>query len=183
MSARQRYRQQREPILNVTFDAFFLIAGSSLATTRAEPAVRYSTHIPLPAPLSIPDRAGRDVLLAGLLSTSEQQWHIHLATLLCAAIVEGRSKPALDLLRQWAEIVVRQQGDEAEMVYTVFVKFMAYLGHMVREWCQDLDNHALNRSLAPEVYENKLTSWRGTDPEQKHCIAILVQDVIRLLHR
>ena len=176
----QQYRQQREMVLNVTFDAFFLIAASSLAAKRDDPSIIYETSASLPAHPIVPDRDGKDILLVGLLSDAELAWHLDLSTLLCAAMIEKKHKAAFDLLRQWAEIVLGQQGDETEALYATFVNFMVSLDQRLHKWCRDLESRGMTRRSV-ETYRNELIKWKNKEQSNQYPIAVLGQDILRLL--
>jgi hypothetical protein len=178
----QRYRQQREMVLNVTFDAFFLIAASSLAARGDDLSISYNAAGSLPEHPALPDRSGRDILLAGLLTRDEPCWYLDLSTLLCAAIIEKKNKAAFDLLRQWAETVLGQQGDETKTLYAVFVNFIVNLGRKLHEWCNDLEGRGLTRRSL-ETYRDRLIKWKNEGPTHQHPVSELAQDVLLLVDR
>ena len=177
----QYYRQQREMILNVTFDAFFLIAGSSLSVALDTISPNYSATLPLPVSPILPDRTGKDTLLAGLLSTYETAWNSQLTVLLCAAIVEGKNKPAFELLRQWAEVVLKLQGHEAQELYITFVQFMVSLDNLIVAWCRDLEDRGMTRQLPVKMYREMLSRWMKENQAQRTALHKLAQDVLFLI--
>jgi hypothetical protein len=175
-----QYKQQREQILDTTFETFFVIAASSLSAFSPTPTKSYSSSEALPTEPPMPDRNGRDILLTGLLTVSENQWRNNLTSLLCAAIIEGKSKPAFDLLLQWASIVLSQAQGKEETLYTNFITFMVNLGKTLHLWCNDLAQQGFNRSLALQAYENKLIAWRQEGYQQQNGIGTLAQYVLQL---
>jgi hypothetical protein len=177
----QQYRQQREMILNITFDAFFLISASSLAARRNDPSIHYDTNAVLPQQPSVPDHNGRDILLLGLLSQAELHWYLDLSMLLCAAIIEKKNKAAFDLLRQWAEIVLYQPGDETATLYAAFVNFMVNLDQRLHEWCRDLADQGMIRKSV-ETYRDKLTKWLNEEYSSQRSISTLAHDVLLLVN-
>jgi hypothetical protein len=178
----QWYRQQREIVLSITFDAFFLIAASSLAARRDDLSISYNVAVQLPERPFMPAHDGRDTLLAGLLSRNELRWSPDLSILLCSAIIEKRNKAAFDLLRQWAEIVTAQSGEEASTLYAAFVNFMVNLDLRLGEWCRDLQGRGMVRR-AVEAYREKLIVWRDEGRLRQPPIGALAQDVLLLVAR
>jgi len=177
----QYYRQRRELILNVTFDTFFLIASSSLSVAQDVMLAEYSATLPLPASPPLPDHEGRDVLLAGLLSAGETVWGNQLTVLLCAAIVEGKNKPAFELLQQWATMVLVWQGGEAQALYINFVRFMATLAKLLEIWCRDLESRGMTRQLPIKMYREMLSRWMKESHSQSIALGRLAQDVLFLI--
>jgi hypothetical protein len=175
----QRYRQQREIVLNVTFDAFFLIAASSFAPKNTASS-HYSTTEFSPEHPTLLDSSGRDILLAGILMCSEPQWHLSVSMLLCSAILEKRSKSAFDLLHQWAEIISDQSSDTAGTLRAAFVRFMVNLAQKLCEWCHDLETRGLTRR-AVETYKEKLALWKNEEVTSQKAIRMLAQEILLLI--
>jgi hypothetical protein len=179
---RQKYRRQREVRLNATFEAFFLIAAAALPEIRDNHTASYSLTEPLPPHPAIPDPDGRDVLLAGLLSAVDVRES--LTTLLCAAIVEKKSRPAFGLLRFWAEAVLELRGTqdrEAEEIYLSFRQFIVNLGITVARWCLDLEQQGFRSPQAVDVYKNRLEQWCIEGRYLSAPIASLAQEVLNQL--
>ena len=178
---RQEYRRRREVYLNVTLEAFFRVAAESLTDVQKIQNIRYSLDEPLPPQPAIPDPVGRDVLLAFLLSRSEARCQKYIMTLLCAAIVERKSKHAFGLLRYWAEIVLRihsTQDKDAEETYVTFLQFIVYLGRTVDEWCHDLQKQGLHPLPAVETFKNRLKRWCIEGSFYSHPIGSFAQEVL-----
>jgi nucleoside phosphorylase len=184
LKKRQEYRRKREVYLNATLVAFFRIAAASLTEIQDSQNVKYSLSEPLPPQPAIPDPAGRDVLLAFLLSGSEVKCQEDIITLLCAAIIEKNSKHAFDLLRYWAEIVLRMHGTkdkDAELTYVTFLQFIVYLGRTVDEWYRDLQKQNLLPPPAVETFKNRLKQWCIEGDFYSHPIGTLAKEVLRQL--
>ncbi|QBD77889.1 hypothetical protein EPA93_18575 [Ktedonosporobacter rubrisoli] len=178
----QWYRQQREVALSITFDAFFLIAASSLSAKRADLTVSYNVAQSLPDHPPIPAHDGRDMLLSGLLSRNELHWYLDISILLCAAIIEKRNKAAFDLLRQWAEIVTTQPENDLTTLYAAFANFMVNLDQRLVEWCRDLQGRGMIRRSV-ETYREKLIMWRDEGKLCQHPIGELMQGALLLITR
>ncbi len=179
---RQQYRRQREVRLNATLEAFFLIAAASLTELRDNNTVSYSLTEPFPPYPAIPDPYGRDMLLMGLLSASDVRGNI--TTLLCAGIVEKKSKPAFEFLRHWADIVLkmrRGQEGEAEEIYLSFRQFIVNLGKTVNEWCLDLEKQGFRSPQAIDVYKNRLEQWCIKGRYRSDPIGSLAQEALNQL--
>ena len=184
LKKRQDYRRKREVYLNVTLDAFFRVAAEALADVQKIQNIHYSLSEPLPSQPAVPDPAGRDVLLAFLLSGSEVKCQEYIIALFCAAIIERNSKHAFDLLRYWAEIVLRMHGTkdkDAEVTYVTFLQFIVYLGRTVDEWCRDLQKQDLLPPPAVEAFKNRLKQWCIEGEFYSHPIGTLAQEVLRQL--
>lgn len=181
---RQEYRRQREAYLEAILEAFFLVAAASLTEMRDSQNIHYSLSEPLPPQPAIPDPAGRDVLLAFLLIGSEVRCREYIMTLLCAAIVERKSKHAFGLLRRWAEIVLTMRGTQdkdAEETYVAFLQFIVYLGRTVDEWCYDLQKQGLLPPPAVETFKNRLKQWCIEGSFYSHPIGSFAQEVLNQL--
>ena len=180
---RQQYRRQREVRLNATLEAFFLVAAASLTGVRDNDTASYSLTEPLSQHPAIPDAYGRDVLLVGLLSASDVRENIK--TLLCAAIVEKKSKPAFGLLQHWADVMLELRGTQdrkAEEIYRSFQQFIVYLGKTVDMWCLDLEKQGLRSPQAFDVYKNRLGQWSIEGRYHSDPIASLAQEVLNQLN-
>ncbi len=181
---RHEYRRKRAVYLEVTLEAFFLIAAASSTDVQKIQDVQYSLSEPLPTQPSLPDDAGRDVLLAFLLSRSEVRCQEYITTLLCAAIVEQKSRDAFGLLRYWAEIVLQIREShvtDAEEMYSIFLQFIVHLGRTVEKWCFDLEQQKLLPPPAYETFKKRLKQWRTEGAFYSHPIGSLAQKVLEQL--
>ena len=179
---RQRYRRQREVRLNATLETFFLVAASSLTEVQDSHVASYRLTGLLPQHPVIPDPQRRDVLLAGLLLANDVRENI--TTLLCAAIVEKKSKPAFELLRHWAEVVLKMraaQDTAAEEIYASFRQFIVNLGKTVDKWCLDLENLGLRSPQAIDTFKNRLKQWCIEGHYRSDPIGSLAQEVLNQL--
>ncbi len=179
----RQYSKHREMVLTIVFDAFSLIAASSLTTKRDMVfPIQYSVKELLSECPLILDSSGKDVLLAGLLAHNEPQWHSSLLAIFCSMLIEKRYKVIFDLLRQWAETVIGQQGDEAHILYETFVDFMIALGRHLSIWCHDLQAQGIARA-GLQAYKDKLIQWRNEHNTQPLSIHVLAQDVLLELEK
>ena len=181
---RHEYRRQRAVYLDVTLEAFFLIAVASSTDVQKVRDVQYSFSEPLPSQPVIPDPDGRDVLLAFLLSRSEVRCQEYITTLLCAAIVERKSRDAFGLLRYWAEIVLQRSeslGTDAAEMYRIYLQFIVYLGRTVEKWCFDLEQQKLLPPPAFETFKNRLKQWCTEGAFYSHPIGSLAREALEQL--
>lgn len=181
---RHEYRHQREVYLKVTLEAFFLVAAASFTDVQKVKDVQYSLYEELPSQPAIPDPLGRDMLLAFILSKNEVMYQEYITTLLCAAIVERKSREAFGLLRYWAEIVLRireLRGSDAEEMYETFLKFIVNLGRKVKRWCDDLEKQKLLSPPAFETFKKRLTQWSTDGSFYAHPIGLLAWQVFERL--
>src|SRR5579863_6478709 len=89
---REAYDSRRKLNLGATLDIFFFTALSSWGSVQEKTDTHYSLTDSLSEPLELPDKQGRDILLAGILSTKEARWRSNLLVLLCAAIFAERER-------------------------------------------------------------------------------------------
>ncbi len=179
---RQQYRRQREVRLNATLEAFFLVAATSLTALRDSHGASYGLIEPLPPHPAIPDPYGRDVLLAGLLSESAVRENI--TSLLCAAIVEKKSRPAFGLLRHWADVVLEVRGTQdaaAEEICLSFRQFVVNLGKTVDKWCLDLEKQGFRSPQAIDAFKNRLEQWCIEGRYRSDPIGSLAQEALNQL--
>lgn len=180
---RQKYRRQREVHLNAILEAFFLIAATSLTELGDYHTTSYSLTEPFPTNPAIPDPYGRDVLLLGLFTASDVRENI--TALLCAAIVEKKSKPVFEFLRHWADIVLktrRGQEGKAEEIYVSFRQFIVNLGKTVDEWCLDLEKLGLRSPQAFDVFKNRLEQWYIESRFHSFPTSALAQEILNQLN-
>ncbi len=176
---RQQYRRHREVSLNATLEAFFLIAAASLARLPDKHTTSYSLTEPFPTNPAIPDSRGRDVLLAGIFSAGDVRENITI--LLCAAIVEQKSRLAFGLLRYWAEVVLEVTGTqdkELSEIYLSFQQFMVSLGKSVDKWCLDLEKQGFRSPQAIDAFKNRLERWKIEPSYRSNPIDSLAQEVL-----
>src|SRR5260370_24760927 len=149
------------------FDAFFFIAAASLTATQGNIPASYSPTEELPPYPAVPDENGRDVLLSGILAKEEIKWRGYVGTILCAVILEGKDKPPFDLMRQWAEIVLKQQGSEDLELRAAYLQFMVELGKDVNRWCNQIQNSGYRPLPAFDAYKRRLRLWQS-DSRLRH---------------
>jgi hypothetical protein len=165
-------------------EAFFRVARESLTDLQKIRNIQYSLSEPLSPQPIIPDPAGRDVLLAILLSASEVRCQGYITKLLCAAILERESKLAFSLLRYWAEIILQMRVSkvsDAEEMYVIFRQFIVYLGRTVEKWCYDLKQQKLLSPPAFDIFKKKLNQWCTEGTFYTHPIGSLAQEVLQQL--
>ena len=180
----RKYHQYREVHLKATLEAFFLVWGASYLGKRVKPPASYSLTEPLPPQPTIPDPAGRDVLLAGLLSQEEAALREQITTLLCAAILEKKSRLAFGILRLWADIVFelfRTREIERDVVkqFVAFWRFIVNLGKTVERWCLDLEKQGVRSPQAIDAFKRRLEQWCTEGRIRSHPIGSLAQEVLK----
>ena len=180
MSERHAYRRQCEVKLNITLETFFLITADSLP--EASPKTSAVNGKPLPFQPSISDLLTHDMVLNGLLAQDEYGWREQIITLLCAAIIERRNRSsAFDVIKQWAETVMKaqeEQSDEAKQVTISFKRFMISLGKIIDSWCLDLKERHGRSLTASTIYRNRLEQWH----KREGAVSQLSQDVLSQLN-
>lgn len=179
---RRQYSRQREVSLASIFDAFFFIASASFAATLENTPADYSPTEGLPEPPespAIPDPKGRDVVLIGILAEEEVIWRGHIATLLCAMIVESHDKQAFDLMHQWAEIVLKQRGEEALLLREMYCQFMVDVGHDVKRWCDYITNSGYRPLPAFDAYRRRLKLWQSDSRLKQSPLGSFADEVLR----
>jgi hypothetical protein len=157
---RLKYRLQRQISLNAILEAFFLIAAESYLGRQEKPPVSYNLTQPLSPRPSLPDSDGRDVLLAGLLSQAERELKKHIMVLLCATIMEKKSRLAFSLLRKWADLVPEEPGKQK------LHRIIVTLGKLVAIWCRNLEKQGFRSPPARDAYKNWFTRWNDEGPFQ-----------------
>lgn len=151
----KQYYQQRSLRFNATSGAFFLIAATSFSGTQHGLRASYSPTDPLPEQIAIPDPHGHDILLKGVLLPEEQAWREQIMILLCAAIIEKKSRPAFDLLQQWATLLSPIQEPQ---LHNAFIQFLVDLGKKLEIWCSDIHQHGFYMPYAAQVYKKYLAT-------------------------
>jgi hypothetical protein len=155
---RRENPHQRTVALDVIFTAFFLVASCSLSAVDENVPATYTTTGRLSDHPSCPDKKGRDILLAGLLTTTEQPlWQDQLAALLCAIIAEKNYQPALYLMRRWGEIVLKDQSMDADVLEEAYAKFLVKVGNLILSWSAD---RGPTRLFPIGAYKRGLTLWQ-----------------------
>ena len=184
MEELRKYRQYREIHLNVALDGFFLVWATSYLGRREKPAPSYSLAKSLPPQPTIPDPDGRDVLLAGLLSQEEVALREHITTVLCAGIIEKKSRLAFGVLRLWADIVfemfrTREIDRDAVKKLVSFWRFIVNVGKAVDRWCLDLEKQGFRSPQAMDAFKSRLEQWCKEGRIRSHPIGSLAQEVLK----
>lgn len=157
---REAYDNRRKLNLGAVLDIFFFTALSSLGSVQENGAIHYDLTDPLPEPLELLDEQGRDILLAGILSSREARWRSNLLLLLCAAIFAEREREAFFFLGQWADIIHKfvEGQDEALEIYA---QFLVTLGTITRTWEDELRSRNLRSRPAYQIFERQLNLLKG----------------------
>jgi hypothetical protein len=160
--------QQHSNDLQVTLAAFILVSSCSQSGANVQAVPRYSSTEALPDLPLCPDREGKDVLLAGLLTEAEQPaWSKQVAMLAGALLMENADEAAFYLLRNWAEIVLRDTGPQAQALRQAYQHFLVQVGQQLHSW---LSERQSQRFFALGVYKRKLRQWttdRRLSPRHK----------------
>ena len=132
-------RIQRTIALEVMF-AVFSLSSSTFHFWRLKIQSRAGKSLaaPLEEPPTIPDSAGRDTILVGLLTKEKYTRRREIAVILCGAILEKKSQLAFDFLQYWATLVLAQGDDEDKYIYTSLLKFFVRIENMLGKWNRGL---------------------------------------------
>ena len=160
--------------LHTTLTAFLLLTSCSLAAVDASTPA-YSATERLLDHLVFPDQSGRDIVLAGLLTTAEPDWQGQLALLLCSMIADKDHQAALYLMRRWGEIISKNKSVDAVILQDSYAQFLVKVGQLIIAMSAD------PRQSRIGVYRRQLTFWltnrKLPQPYFKH----LAQRVLDLL--
>lgn len=147
---------QSAPDLHTILTAFFLVTSCSLSAVDPALSPIYSATQLLPENPVFPDKRGRDILLAGLLTAAEPDWQDQLALLLCSVIMsKGKGyQAAIYLLSRWGEIVCTYQSAEDTQYQELYAQFLIQIGTMI------LRQSAGQRQTAIGTYTYQLSLWQ-----------------------
>lgn len=150
-----RVSDQRQGALATIYFLFFLLTASSIAG--ADPARHASgvAHATLGAKVTIPDRGGRDTLLAAVVAEREVALHTALRTLFAGAFASGRASLAGDVLQQWANELGVESTPAAHTV--AYTDFLYRLGCELKRRDSDEDLHGFD--AASTAFQNQLRRW------------------------
>jgi len=136
--------------------AFFLVTSCSLSAVDINVVATYHPSGHLHEHPICPDNKGRDILLAGILTTSEPLWRNQLTTLLASIILEKNYPAAFYLMTRWGEIVLKNESKDAATLEDAYVQFLVQVGQQVLTWSTD---RGATRLVAIGTYKRKLTLW------------------------
>jgi hypothetical protein len=120
--------------------------------------------------------------LAGIFSAGDVRENITI--LLCAAIIEQKSRLAFGLLHYWAEVVLEVSGTqhkELSEIYLSFQQFMVNLGKTVDKWCLDLEKQGFRSPQAIDAFKNRLERWKIESRYRSNTIGPFAQEVLKEL--
>lgn len=149
-----RYRFRRTITLAMMFNIFFLIT----ALSTADVLTTISLDTPLKNRPQIPDPDGRDVILVGTLNKGEDGWRSSVAKILCAAIIENKSRDVFLLFKQWTEQVLTQQESQQELQDNLIQLFIR-LNNMLKRWENDLAQNGFTKYNARNIYQQHFIAW------------------------
>lgn len=176
---RLTYQQQCEVKLDVSLNVFFFIAATSLA--EATPVSSQTYEQPLADPPVFPDPSGRNVILAGLVTSGSHGWFEQVVILVAAAIMEKKRRyrsPAFDLMQEWVHALPHAENEREARSLQVFRQFLLKLDSTLEIWCCDLKKRAGVQTPAHLVYRKQLLRWA----RQKGPISALARDILTRLH-
>lgn len=154
LHVRNSSRAQQKNRLKSILDAFFLIVAGT--ASRTSPKVYSSSIPPLPEIIPLPDLDQRDVFLVAILT--EDTLVDDLLKLLCAAIIEKRSKIVFEILYQW----VSSDFTSCNLSTTnreKVIDLMVTLYQLVEQWSNDRCQKGYRRPVALEAYKHQLQRW------------------------
>jgi hypothetical protein len=182
---REYYRVQRQLTLIFALDTFFRIAGTSFHNVKTgQDWVNYSPAKALPSPLSPINRDGREVLLASILLTAESPLYAPLRSLLCAVLIENTGDLrdlGFDLLRQWADFVLKDQSPRPSLVRQAYIQFLVELSQEMQKWSRHTDALGFHASPATVRFQRRLQQWQQEGRRRQLPIETLAQEVLALL--
>ncbi len=182
---RREYRAECSLMLEVIFHIFFIIAAVSLNGVKDNMPGNYKQEMKLEQHPILPDKEGKDMLLTGILSHEEADWRHHIITILCGAILEKNAESAFYLMKIWAEIVLKELGEQRLPLREAFIAFMLELEERGNEWCQRLVG--VGEYYVPDLfalnYKRMLQKWQirksGVPPQP---LGAFAKDVSRRLN-
>jgi hypothetical protein len=180
---RELRRLQRQLSLLVAFNAFFHIVVESLVNLKNDHWVKYDLTQALPSPLSFENEDGREVLLAGVLIQGASPWRSEVRTLLCATLVErlGFGDFAYLLMRDWSNIVLKDQSAHPDQVRKSYVQFLIEVGTKLEAWCRHLKDLGFRPPPATDMFKRKLGQWQAEGQRRNLPIGALAQEIMELL--
>lgn len=156
--------EQSASALHVILTAFILVTSCSLSGVDSNVAATYHPSEHLPKYPICPDNNGKDILLAGILTTAEPLWREQLITLLASIIFEKNYPAAFYLMIRWGEIVLKDESEDAPAFEDAYVQFLVKVGQQILAWSTE---QGATRLIALGTYERKLTLWQ-TDRRLPH---------------
>lgn len=176
----ERFRQelQRDLRVGAAFDFLYWMAEASFANPKDMLSASYQIKGSLPAKPLFERKEGRDQLLEGILCEDEKEWRTSISTLLCAALVENRTKLVFLLLRRWAECVMRDQSKQPDDVRKSYVRFMRGLAIQVDAWCDHLQKMDFHVPPAIATFIRKLDAWKQDSGGSHYVLGLLAQEVL-----
>jgi hypothetical protein len=182
---REYHRVQRQLTLIFALDTFFRIAGTSFYNVKTgQDWVNYNPAKPLPSPLSPINRDGREVLLASILLAAASPLYAPLRSLLCAVLIENTSdlrNLGFDLLRQWADFVLKDQSPRPGQVRQAYIQFLVELGQETHKWGRHINALGFYVSPTTERLQQRLQQWQQEGRRRQLPIEMLAQEVLALL--
>jgi hypothetical protein len=176
--AREHRRLQRELDLRIACGVFLGLAEVSFSQLPKVSWVRYDLMQPLPDFPSFVNKDGREVLLAGILLSTEQDWRSQISVLLCAMMVERLNEFAFSILRKWADLVLKDQSATPDLVRQHFVNFIVSLGESVREWCKHLLDLGFHPPQTVTMFKRHLEKWQREGQRRNLPIGTLAQEIL-----
>jgi hypothetical protein len=159
---KHQYPAECRFMLEVAFQVFFVIAALSLIGVKDKTPGNYKREAKLdPRPI-LPDKEGKDLLLASILSCEELELSQNITTILCGAILEKNGESAFFLMKLWAEIVLKEPGEQRHPLREAFLSFMVKLKEKGDLWCYRLAgvNECDYEDLFSITYREKLQEWQ-----------------------
>ncbi len=179
---RKYHRGQRAIRLIASLDIFFRIAQESLKNMNYKPWVEYDLSSPLPERVYLDndDVHGREVILTGVLNAT---WRSQVCTLLCGALMEENigdfHTPALKLVREWADFVLKDQGPHPDKVRQSYVQFLVELGKTLQNWGRYWNDVGYHAPSATVVYKRRIQQWgRDAQPKKRAIARALADEVV-----
>lgn len=186
MKQKERERYHREQWLrqvrtDIILDAFYNIAIESLRRQKKTSWLNYPLDKPLPEYPSLRSSEGRETLLAGLLIPSEDAWQSHICSLLCALLATNAREAACDLLRQWAELILKDQGPSPDQTRLRYLQFLLKVVSTGIDWTQRLQSRNIKAPDVLPIFQRELGRWQKEGQRRNLPLALFAQDALDAL--
>lgn len=186
MSRKERERYAREQWLrqvraDIILDAFYNLAMESLRRQKKTSWVIYNLNRPLPDLPSLRRSEGREILLAGLLSPSETSWQPQISSLICSLLVSNGKEAAFRLLRQWTELILKDQGPSPDQTRLRYLQFMFNIATTGDDWTRHLQSRNIKVPDIGQLFQRELGRWLQEGQRRSLPLALFAQDALDAL--
>ncbi|HUZ05465.1 MAG TPA: hypothetical protein VMU62_08900, partial [Acidobacteriaceae bacterium] len=166
-------RERCEQELEIVFFIFFFLVSSSFPEADETRYAQYGEQATLEAEPTIPDTSGRDVVLASVFADGEQAMRDALVTLICAGLLNGKAKLAVDTLKQWADHLFPAEPTTAQerSRWMKYIRFVVAVGMQSQNWDQALSKG--KPQIGFTLLKARLGRWPANKPSGQLALEIL----------